>query len=314
MKVCVIICSHGRPADLSRCLASVARTLNRSDFSVLVCINEQEAGEFQKVAAAGARSDPSARFIHVPQIGLSRARNEGMQAANDASWIVFLDDDVTVPTGWGRSLLESLSRIADDVGVVTGRVLPIWEKTVIRSRKWRELLSLVERTEAVTGVTVPGVGAFFCVRSRAALSANGFHENLGRTGTNLAGGEDMLLFARVVQLGYLMRFDPVLQVNHHIPESRCSRSWIKNRAFCEGVTQRQLRLATGHASSRVEATISWLKSSVAGLLFLVTQRSDLLVSSMWHLGFARAAWHPEGASSSSGPPRKESSADKFLIW
>lgn len=290
IKISAVICSHKRVADLGPCLLSIARSAGRSSLSVVVCVNEKDEAEFQRVAAAGAICDPAAQFVHVPVLGLSNARNAGIQAARDSDWVVFLDDDTTVPPNWAEALRVSLTGTAADVGVVTGRVVPVWEKTVIHSRKWRNLLSLVEQTEPLTGTKVPGVGAFFCIRSSLALAVNGFDPNLGRTGKNLVGGEEMLLFARAVQYGFLLRFDPSVEVNHHIPEARCTHEWLRHRAFWEGVTQRQLGLVIGHGSSRAGAGISWLKSAAAGLMFLATQQSDLLVSTMWHFGFARANW------------------------
>ncbi|HEY4253913.1 MAG TPA: glycosyltransferase [Roseomonas sp.] len=298
LDIVVIICSHRRAADLSRCLRSIAAAEGRHRVSVLACVNETSAADYRQVVDACQAADPAATFLHVPTLGLSHARNAGLAAARGADWAVFLDDDVTVPADWPVTLSNALAAAGSNIGVVTGRVLPAWEGRAVHSPQWRMLLSLVEDTRGVTGAVVPGVGAFFCVRPGIGPALQGFDGGLGRSGRNLLGAEESLLFHRVADRGMALRFDPSTEVLHHIPRGRCSWRWLVRRAYWEGVTQHYLQTRHGQAPRPLATALSWPKSVAKGLLFLATLRIDFLVAALWHVGFAVSG--PRGPQAAPG--------------
>jgi glycosyltransferase involved in cell wall biosynthesis len=61
------------------------------------------------------------RYLWNPARGLSRGRNTGIAAAT-SDILVFLDDDVLVPTAWFATIVGALTR-AGPRAVITGRVL-----------------------------------------------------------------------------------------------------------------------------------------------------------------------------------------------
>lgn len=110
MRLSVILITHNRLELLKKCVASVASEL--ADAEILVTLNgEDQASEawlaqqsqlsFQKIA----RTTPA----HARNLTIERARGE---------WIGFLDDDVTLPVGYGACLKQLLDQTAG--GVIGG--------------------------------------------------------------------------------------------------------------------------------------------------------------------------------------------------
>jgi len=79
--------------------------------------------------------------------GPATARNIGIRHSN-APWVVFVDDDVELPEGWGRALERDLRCAAKGVGGVQARVvvplasnrLTDWQRNVaaLEGARWRD--------------------------------------------------------------------------------------------------------------------------------------------------------------------------------
>lgn len=107
----VVIPTHNRADLLPRCLRAVLdQTVPPAE---VIVVND---GSTDSTAAVLA--DPAfatrCTVVETPGLGVSSARNAGIEAAT-AEWIVFIDDDDVPSPRW----LEVLGRlVADDVGIV----------------------------------------------------------------------------------------------------------------------------------------------------------------------------------------------------
>ena len=72
----VIVCTRYRPDPLARCLASLA-TMDGPDPEVIVVDNTQGDPETERVTTRAG-----ARYVVETRVGLSRARNAGIDAAS----------------------------------------------------------------------------------------------------------------------------------------------------------------------------------------------------------------------------------------
>jgi len=97
----VVIATYNRPADLERCLDSLAAAaggVRRRQFEVVVVddgSDPAEAAENRRLAAS-YRRQLQLRFIRQAHRGPAAARNRGIRAAR-GHVLLFLNDDVTVP-------------------------------------------------------------------------------------------------------------------------------------------------------------------------------------------------------------------------
>ena len=112
----VIVCTRHRPDPLGRCLASLA-ALDGPDPEVIVVDNTQGDPETERVA-----NRAGARYVVETRVGLSRARNAGIDAAT-GDLIAFLDDDAVADPAWLSRHSEVLAD--DSLMASTGRILPM---------------------------------------------------------------------------------------------------------------------------------------------------------------------------------------------
>jgi GT2 family glycosyltransferase len=103
----VVIPTRARPAHLSVTLDTLTTQAREAGVEVIVVSD----GEDPATAAVTAAHD--ARLITLPQPrGANAARNAGVAAAA-AELIVFIDDDVRIPAGWLRALLDGAAAARD---------------------------------------------------------------------------------------------------------------------------------------------------------------------------------------------------------
>ena len=93
MKISVIIATHRRPESLARLIASLAPGLASGTREIIVAENGTPAP--MQLATEGA----PLRHLHEPRAGKCRIQNRAIAEAS-GEILVFLDDDLTVATGY----------------------------------------------------------------------------------------------------------------------------------------------------------------------------------------------------------------------
>jgi GT2 family glycosyltransferase len=210
--VSVIVCTRERPDDLTRCLESLAGVSN-SGHEVIVVDN---APTTDRTAAVAARFD--VRYALEPGQGLDRARNAGVHTAT-RDIVAFVDDDVVVTPQWVETIAASFGDAK--VGCVTGLVLPLELETAAqeefeiycqhRRDFRRHVYSRNEVRSSAAGVV--GIGANMAYRRRLLLEIGGFDVRLD-AGTATQSGGETDMFARVLDAGWLIAYEPDAQVWH----------------------------------------------------------------------------------------------------
>lgn len=215
--VSLVICTHARPAELARCLASVA-ALDPAPGEVVVVDNDPASS-----AAAVVEAHSGVRYVAAPRAGLSVARNAGIAAAHGAV-VAFVDDDTLVPATWLGRLLAGFT--GPDVEAVTGAVLPeelraraqmVFEATMGSAGRGHRPLVFDERFFAPqlhigAPVWAIGAGAAMALRRSALERLGGFDERLGAGAAGCS--EDSELWYRVLAAGAVCRYEPGVPLLH----------------------------------------------------------------------------------------------------
>ncbi len=81
-------------------------------FSWEVVIIDNDSDDNTQSIVNDYRNNLPVRYIHEKNLGLSNARNRGVQEAN-GSWILWIDDDVTVSPGWLKAYVHAIKRFPD---------------------------------------------------------------------------------------------------------------------------------------------------------------------------------------------------------
>lgn len=161
-------------------------------------------------------------------VGLSRARNQGLrQATGDLCAVI--DDDIEVDRHWGRAIAAAAQR-HPDAWLLTNLVLAAPPGTTAAA--WFEIAGgfgkgfdtldfdgyRLTRSEALRRVGHIGTGAAMILRTDEIRRLGGYCELLG-AGTPALGGEDLNLILDVLAAGGRIVYEPTLVVRHPAPAS-----------------------------------------------------------------------------------------------
>lgn len=127
------------------------------------------------------------RYLREPIQGLSNARNIGAASAR-AAIVAYIDDDAIAAPQWARNILAGFDSFSlDRVGIVGGRVLPLWiaPKPDWLDNSLLKYLSIVDWGGELREVSSENyqVGCNIAYNRRALLQVGGFSTALGRNGS-----------------------------------------------------------------------------------------------------------------------------------
>lgn len=200
--VSALICTKGRAAMLTGCLASVAAALTDRDEIIVV-----EAGDGGTSDAIRELGDTavSVRHIRADRAGKSHQLNLGLQAAS-GDVVVLTDDDARVESDWADRMAAEFSD--PTVGIACGPVLGL-----SRAPRTPELTS-PPPGEAPLETWKFAHGAAMAVRLDAARHVGGFDERLGPGASGCPCGEDHDLVLRTREQGWRVVVADVPPVQH----------------------------------------------------------------------------------------------------
>ncbi len=208
-----------RPGRLEACLASLRRTDEGTDISVVVV--DDGSADPAGVEAVSRRFG-ACLVVRETNGGPAAARNDGLSLV-DTELVAFLDSDCTVRGEWLASLLPAFDDPA--VGAVAPRIRPARDgdrrsSVLARFADGHSDLDMGDRASAVGPErTVRYVPAAALVVRRSALEET-FDESL-------RVGEDVDFVWRLADAGWTVRYVPDVEVAHREPDSWSG--WLRRR-------------------------------------------------------------------------------------
>jgi glucosyl-dolichyl phosphate glucuronosyltransferase len=253
--ISVVICTHNRAARLGPAIRSVlGQDAAGIPFELLVVDNGSTDATRQTVEAFAAAAP---RYVFEPELGLCHARNTGWRGAA-GRYVAYLDDDALAEPGWLRAIADAFETSAG-VGVVGGRVEPIWEgpRPAWLSDEIALSLTIVDWSPAPHVITDLRrqwlVGANMAVRADVVREVGGFHPRLDRVGSRMLSSGDVYLQKHIVARGYRCLYAPAMAVRHAVPASRLTKGWFRRRYYSQGLSDAMMQLLDGRSSARARA-------------------------------------------------------------
>ena len=269
----VIICTRNRAALLKSAIESVVdQDVSRDEFE-LVIVDNASSDDTAEVAR-GFQDRVRLRYVREERIGLCLARNTGWRSAV-GRYIVFFDDDAIARPGWLTAVKAGFERGGSSVGVVGGRVDPIWQAS---RPDWLadEVASSLTIVHWGSEKTIPDIQREWLVGANMALPKSvlseigGFHPWLDRVGNNLLSSGDVFLQKQVMLEGYSCLYVPEMAIGHLVPASRLNQRWFLRRFFWQGISDAVMQLIEKQPSPRQR-----LKLAAARLRCMLRSPTDL---------------------------------------
>jgi glycosyltransferase involved in cell wall biosynthesis len=233
----VVICTHNRVRYLEQALEGLRKqTLPANLFEVLV-VDNCSTDDTPMVARGAAATLKNLRYCREDELGLSYARNRGLREAT-GDYIAYLDDDAVPDPDWLAAALDTFGSGGSKIGIVGGRVLPLWETPrpawlIDDLLPYLTIIDLgdeVQEVDSITGI----VGANMVFPRTLLIKMGGFPTQLGRKGKRLLSNEELVLKCKLKTAGYLAIYNPRAMVHHIAPRQRLTRRWFLNRLYWQG--------------------------------------------------------------------------------
>ena len=115
-KASIVIPSYNNAEYLRMCLDSLRDKTGYPNFDVIVVDNGSDQSLIDEIAARSEHEQNLHLIAAGENLGFARATNTGIEAADDADFVVMLNDDTVVTPGWLGRLLSHLDN--EEIGMV----------------------------------------------------------------------------------------------------------------------------------------------------------------------------------------------------
>lgn len=235
LRISIVICTHNPTETFQHTMKSVDVLAGRDDTEVLVIENVCNAETKTEIQTL-LKDRPWIRLIEEPRLGLSIARNRGIQEAK-APIIGFIDDDAEISATWVDTMLDAFAR-HPKAGSIGGKVElryvlppPAWITEM--HRLYLGAFNMGTEEKILSFPDCPR-GSNMAFRIDALQSVRGFSPHLGKVGDSLACFEEIDVCHRLSQAGWINMYEPTAVVLHWIEPFRYKQDWFTKRAFAQG--------------------------------------------------------------------------------
>lgn len=271
--IAVYVCTYQRNDELARLLDSLevaaARIAPTTAVGVVV-VDDNVDGRARRVVDESTRAFPlGLGYRHAGSQNISIARNTGLDAAMEiADWVAMTDDDCVVDPDWLVELAAAQAR--HDADAVTGpllRAYPADAPTWLTDEPF-EVDSVLVDSDADRPTTLCGTNNSM-VRTQLLRDHPDvrFDPALGTI-----GGEDMVFFSALSDVGMNAIFTPRAVVNDVIPPERMTFRFQLGRSMWLGNSMAVTTLRTGEAG-RGRTALRGIKRIADALLHPIRQRA-----------------------------------------
>jgi glucosyl-dolichyl phosphate glucuronosyltransferase len=275
--ISVVICTRNRADYLSRAIRSVVEQGWCEDKYEVIVVNNGSTDRTREVVRSFELKGHRVRHEFEGTVGLCHARNTGWLRAR-GRYVAYLDDDAVACPGWLAAIDEAFAT-TPGIGVVGGRVDPIWEGDRPRwlSDEIRLCLTILNWSDQPMAIDIQHqwlAGANMAVPRSVFVEVGGFHPGLDRVDDHMAFNGDVFLQKQFIRRGYTCLYYPKMAARHLVPNSRLKKSWFIRRCYFQGLSDAAMR--------QIEDAPSWrqrlrLAFSMAAGLFRSPRRIAILI-------------------------------------
>ncbi|MFZ5676270.1 MAG: glycosyltransferase family 2 protein [Pseudomonadota bacterium] len=230
-KIIITIPSFRRPMSLLQLLRSIEQLKTDADVEIVVADNDAEKQEAHTVVRE-LRAEKYRFPLHVvlaEERGISPARNASLHAAlavPGATHVAMIDDDEEAPKDWLEHLLLKARKTGADI--IGGPVYPIFDAPA-PAPAWATECGFFKKDEFPDGI-IP-----FIPRTSNLLVAVDILRRVPPpwfdSSFSFTSGEDLDFLHRAKMANAAFAWASRAVIHEHIPESRMSKAWLRQRAY-----------------------------------------------------------------------------------
>ncbi len=234
----VILCSHNRAEQLTQALPQLFALRYPGTWEIIVVDNASTDATTAVAQRLAVQAPVPVRVITEPRLGLSAARNAGIQAAQ-GEVLAFTDDDAQPEPGWLAGLAEALRpeavlAVGGPVQAAFASPPPLWLSA--HFLPYLALWDLGPEPLRLSYNEYPrGINMAF--KRQAFTLAGEFSLYLGRKGHQLLSCEEIEFCLRLERLGGEIWYTPAARVAHRIDPVRISPQWLQARFAAQGASE-----------------------------------------------------------------------------
>jgi hypothetical protein len=248
--ISIVIPTYKRPGALIRLLTSIdGSKVENFNVEIIVADNDPSASANEVMTRFMKNNISPITHIHVPEPGVSNARNGALKAAK-GRYILFIDDDMEADLDWAQTLAHGA--LALDATLAFGPAIAVMPADDNPIFDYMQPLFCRVR-DYPTGLIDEGIatGNCFLDRAKEALPNPVFDPAL-----NHSGGEDDALFEHLMSQGAKVAWIEDAKTLEHVPESRATLSyvWRRNFAWGQGPTQQE----ADRGLAGLPGTLKWM--------------------------------------------------------
>lgn len=300
MRIAILVCTSNLPGTMVQTLTSIANlAIPASSSCTFTIVNNSPTPMTADDFDIRVKSLPTT-VVNEPSPGLSVARNTGISSI-EADYVIFTDDDVTVPANWLAAYAAAFRRYPDAV-FFGSDIAPVFLEA---DGSWGHAFSTAagscfarfqvgprdRKIDATTRSALYPFGANMAFRADA-LRQFRFDENLGRRPDGLVlSGEETGLIAEMIaagHAGYLISDNPV---HHRITPSRQTLKYVAQYYYGQGWQQANTVRSSGKWTCLPDKVLS----PVAACVFRWARTvADVLPARTLRVWFERQHGHFSG--------------------
>lgn len=234
--VSVVVCTFNRAIFLRKCLASLLNQENAPPFEIIVVDNNSTDETATVVETIRRETIIPFQYIFLEEMGLSRARNAGIHAAQGAL-VAFIDDDAVADARWVQEIEKGFQlfpqavaqggAVAGDYEIPRPAWLPDELLLAISVGDMGDEPRWMNAREAALGCNMAFRRETFCEHGE-------FLTTLGRTGLSLLAAEEVEFCLRLYKQGMSILYNPRMRIKHWVPKERLTKTYIRQRMFWNG--------------------------------------------------------------------------------
>ena len=232
-----IICTHNRAKSIINAVASlIDQSIAKGKYEIII-VDNASTDNTAELLKKEFSCISNLRYIFEPEIGLSKARNTGIEHSR-GEYVAFLDDDATADYNWLKEV-DNFLKNNKDVDCLGGKINMVWNTNAIpkwlTSNLYHYLCCLdLGKSCYLDKPNLGGANIFF--KKDTLILLNCFSLKLGRKGNELYSGEETHVQLKILEKNRKIFYLHEAIVYHHIDTRRLSKKSFIKQAFSQGIS------------------------------------------------------------------------------